>query len=171
MKRPNPTEYASYYDGYVKLVPHENILEVLNEQVIYLKSVLSSVEVNKESYRYAPDKWTIKEVVGHMVDTERIMAYRALCVARGEKNALPGYDDKEYVANANFNTTSLAALTNHFELVRAANLALFNTFDEEAFSKIGSANKSDISVRALLFIIAGHTLHHLNVINEKYLLT
>lgn len=169
MKRPNPTEYASYYDGYIKLVPQENVLDVLNEQVAVVKSVLAKVELNKENYRYAPKKWTIKEVVGHMVDTERIMAYRALCIARGEKNALPGYDDNEYVANANFNASSLTILTHHLELVRAANLALFKTFDEEAFNKIGVANKADISVRALLFIIAGHTQHHLNVIKEKYL--
>lgn len=171
MKRPNPTEYASFYDGYIKLVPQENVLAVLDEQVVYVKSVLANVEVNKENYRYAANKWTIKEVVGHMVDTERIMAYRALCIARGEKNELPGYDDEEYVVNANFNASSLATLTGHLELVRAANLALFKTFNEEAFSKIGTANKTDISVRALLFIIAGHTLHHLNVIKEKYLKT
>ena len=169
MKRPDPNEYNPYYETYIKLVPEGHVLKTLSDQIIYLQTVLSRIPKDREDYCYAQGKWTIKEVIGHLIDTERIMAYRALAIARREKGALPGYDENKYVAEANFNYRTLSDLAQEFSLVRAANISLFKTFNEENLNEIGNANNNSISVRALLFIIAGHPTHHLNVLKTRYL--
>ncbi len=169
MKRPLPNEYPSFYKNYVDNVVTDNIIKELRDQVIDIQAIISEIPEDKEDFAYAPGKWTIKEIIGHIIDTERVLGYRAMRFARKDKTALPGYDENFYVANANFKKQTLYGLGHEFAIVREANLALFKVWDEEALSQMGVANNLDVSVRALLFMIAGHATHHMNVIKEKYL--
>ena len=169
MKRPLPNEYPSFYKNYVDNVKTDNIIKELRDQVIDIQAIISEIPEEKEDFAYAPGKWTIKEIIGHIIDTERVLGYRAMRFARKDKTPLPGYDENHYVANANFNKQTLYSLGHEFAIVREANLALFKTWDEEALSQFGVANGLDVSVRALLFMIAGHATHHMGVIKERYL--
>ena len=169
MKRPLPVEHPAYFEQYISLVKGENIIRVLEEQTIGVQAMLSEVPEEKENYSYAPGKWTLKEVIGHIIDTERIFGYRALRFARGDKNTLPGFDQNEYVKNADFNKRSLYELGHEFGSVRGANLALFKSFDETALDRKGIADGKEMSVRAYIYTIAGHAAHHINVIRTKYI--
>lgn len=170
MKRPLPNEYPSYYKNYVDNVKTDNIIKELRDQVLDIQAIISEIPEDKEDFAYAPGKWTIKEIIGHIIDTERVLGYRAMRFARKDKTPLPGYDENHYVANANFNKQTLYSLGHEFAIVREANLALFKTWDEEALGQVGVANNLDVSVRALLFMIAGHATHHMGVIKERYLI-
>lgn len=169
MRRPASTEYAPYYQKYIDLVKGDNPIKALQDQIIAMQAFLSEIPEEKENYRYAEGKWSIKEVIGHLTDTERVFGYRALCIARKDKTKFPGFEENDYVANGNFQKRSFYNLVHEFNLVRESHLALFKTFDEEALSQVGTANNLPISVRAIIFIMAGHELHHLNVIRERYL--
>jgi hypothetical protein len=169
MKRPESSEYFEFYQGYISLVKSENVIKELEEQLLNLQMLVSMIPSEKEEYAYAEGKWTIKEVIGHIIDTERIMSYRALRISRKDKTELSGFDEDFFVANSNFNKRTLYDLVHEFSLVRESNIALFKSFNEEMVGQIGSANGKEISVRALLFIIVGHTAHHMNVIKTKYL--
>lgn len=169
MKRPQINEHPAYYTHYIGLVKGDNILKQLEDQVIDIQAIISEIPEEKENYAYAPGKWTIKEVLGHIIDTERIMAYRALRFARKDKTALPGFDENEYVANSDYNKRTLYDIAHEFAIVRESNLALFKHFNEEALDQRGTANNNEATVRAILFMIAGHANHHLNVIKTKYL--
>jgi len=169
MKRPLPSEYPSFYKHYVDNVKTDNIIKELRDQVIDIQAIISEIPEEKEEYLYAPGKWTIKEIIGHIIDTERVLGYRAMRFARKDKTPLPGYDENHFVANANFNNQTLYSLGHEFAIVREANLALFKTWNEEALSQVGVANGLEVTVRAMLFMIAGHATHHMNVIKEKYL--
>jgi uncharacterized damage-inducible protein DinB len=169
MKRPLPSEYPSFYKHYVDNVKTNNIIKELRDQVIDIQAIISEIPEEKEEFLYAPGKWTIKEIIGHIIDTERVLGYRAMRFARKDKTPLPGYDEDHYVANGNFNKQTLYSLGHEFAIVREANLALFKTWDEEALSQVGVANGLDVTVRSLLFMIAGHATHHMGVIKEKYL--
>jgi len=151
------------------LVKDNNPIKALENQIIAMQAFLSEIPEEKENYRYAEGKWTIKEIIGHLTDTERIFGYRALRFARHDQTNLPGYEENDYVANANFQNRSFYNLVHEFNLVRESNIALFKSFDESALSQFGTANGNKISVRAIIFTIAGHELHHLNVIRERYL--
>jgi uncharacterized damage-inducible protein DinB len=170
MNRPKPTEAPAYYQHYTALVKSGDILKELSDQILSVQAFLSEIPQEKEEYAYAEGKWTIKEVLGHIIDTERILAYRAMRFARKDKTILSGFDENAFVANANFNARTLYELGHEFAIVREANLAFFKTFGEEEFDQMGTANKSEVSVRAILFMIAGHAEHHVNVIKTKYLL-
>jgi uncharacterized damage-inducible protein DinB len=170
MKRPEANEYNSYFKRYIDLVKHDNVLKALKDQVMDIQALVSGIPEDKEEYAYAEGKWTIKEVLGHIIDTERIMSYRALRFARKDKTALNGFDENLFVANAKFNKQSLYNLAHEFAIVREANLALWKQFEEEELNQVGIANKNEMSVRAILFMIAGHTTHHMNVIRVNYLL-
>ncbi len=170
MKRPELSEHPGYYTHYIGLVKGDNILKQLEDQVIDTQAIISEIPEEKETYAYAPGKWTIKEVLGHIIDTERIMAYRALRFARKDKTALQGFDENEYVANSDYNKRTLYDIAHEFAIVRESNLALFKHFNEEALDQRGTANNNEATVRAILFMIAGHANHHLNVIKTKYLL-
>lgn len=170
MKRPLPEEYPPYYEQYIKLVRHDNVIKALKDQVLDIQALISEVPEEKEGYAYAEGKWTIKEVIGHIIDTERIMSYRALRFARKDKTPLTGFDENVFVKNARFNKQTLYNLAHEFAIVREANLALWKQFEEEDLNETGNANGKDVSVRATLFMIAGHTTHHMNVIKVKYLL-
>ena len=166
--RPSKTEYAPYYERYIALVPEEDILIALDQQLAETLILLRGVSEQHGAFRYEPDKWSVKEVLGHLIDTERIMAYRALCIARAERNALPGFEQDDYVKNGNFDSRSVSSLGREFEQVRRATISLFRNLDPEAWERSGKANNVDVSVRALAYIIAGHELHHKTILKERY---
>jgi hypothetical protein len=167
--RPDQSDYAPYYANYIKLVEGEDILKILNDQSKITQDVLNSFSEHKGNYRYADGKWTVKEVVGHLLDTERVFAYRALCIARGEKKSLPGIEQDDYVKEGNFNRRELFELNYEFRLLRESNLLLFRSFAPEMLWKRGFASEASVTVLAILFIIAGHEKHHIKVLREKYM--
>lgn len=170
MIRPLPTEYPAYFKHYIDLVKNDDVIQELKSQIAEMRQFLAGIPTEKENFVYAPGKWTIKELIGHIIDTERIMAYRALCFARKDKTNLPGFDQNAFVENANFNARTLKDLAYEFTLVRESNLLLFKHFTEEAIGQIGNSNGKELSVRAIIFMIAGHTIHHINIIKTNYLL-
>ena len=167
--RPSTTEYAPYYGRYISLVPEGNILQILSGQLEETLSLLGGISESQASHRYAPDKWSIKEVVGHVVDSERIFAYRVLRFARNDKAPIEGFEQDDYVQNSNFDERTLADLVEEFEHVRRANLILFRSFNDEVLSRTGTASDAGVSVRALIYIIAGHERHHMEVLKARYL--
>lgn len=166
--RPQPDEYGEFYKGYVDKVDSDNVLEVLKDQMHETYTLINSLTAKQAAYRYAAGKWTVKEVIGHLVDSERIFAYRALCIARGEQQNLPGFDQEEYVEQGNFKDRRLKNIGDEYFSLRNANIAMFNSFSEETLLRKGKANGYDCSVRALAYIIAGHERHHLDVLKDKY---
>jgi hypothetical protein len=167
--RPNPGDYSDYYNKYIKLVEGEDIIKALYEQNKIIQDFLNSFSEHKGNFRYADGKWTVKEVVGHLIDTERVFAYRALCIARGDKKSLPGFEQNDYVNEGNFNRRELFDLNYEFRLLRESNLLLFRSFTPEMLKRKGFASESSISVLAILFIIAGHEKHHMNIMKERYI--
>lgn len=170
MKRPTSNEYPAFYKNYVDNVKTENIIKELTNQVLDIQAIISEIPEDRENYVYAEGKWTIKEIIGHIIDTERIFGYRAMRFARKDKTPLSGFDESAFVTNGKFQNQTLYSLAHEFAIVREANLSLFKVWDEEALSQMGVANDVSISVRAILYIIAGHATHHINVIKSKYLL-
>lgn len=166
-ERPLETEYAPPYAPYVSLVPEVDILWVLENQVVEVRRA-ASVPAARETHRYAPGKWTIREVFGHVVDAERVFGYRAFCVSRGEQRPLPGFDENEYVASSGIGRCRLADLVAEFATVREANLAVLRRLDQAGWQRFGNANGTSISVRALAYIMAGHVRHHLGVLRSRY---
>ncbi len=169
MTRPQKDEYNSYYESYINKVTNNDVISFLEEQLNRLVSLFTSIPPGKEKYSYAEGKWSIKEVLGHLTDTERIFAYRALCISRGEKKPLPGYEQNDYVECAGFNDWPLNDIINEFKLLRESNILLFKNFKEDTLVNLGIASENPVTVRAVLFIIAGHTEHHLDIIKTKYL--
>ena len=167
--RPSKTEYSPTYEGSLSKVPDGNLLEILESQIGETVDLFSGLSEEKADYRYAPGKWSIKQVVGHMTDSERIMSYRALRFARGDVTALPGYDENVYVDEANFEKQTLAALAEELRALRMATLALFRSFDDDMWLRKGKASGFDFTVRALAYQIAGHEIHHVGIIRERYL--
>jgi uncharacterized damage-inducible protein DinB len=153
----------------VKLVPEGDIVQILDDQMKVTIDKLKSLTKEESEYRYATGKWSIKEVMGHIIDTERIMSYRLLSIARGEKISLPGYDENKYVEEANFDNQSLKDLLDHFVAVRQSTIYLINSLSRETLTRKGIANGHEVTVRALITIIAGHELHHRKIIIERYL--
>jgi len=167
MNRPQIHEYPAWGENYIKLVDGD-VMEILERQASEFPDFINSLS-EKADYAYAPGKWTIKELAGHIIDTERILVYRLTCFARGETQALPGFEEDDYVANAHFSDRSLSNFSREFELLRRANLYLFGSLQEAELDRTGTASGRQISVRALLFVIAGHLIHHTQIIKEKYL--
>jgi hypothetical protein len=166
--RPQAGEYAPYYDRYISLIKGEDILNTLDQQRRETMLLLSGRDEKDGDFRYAPDKWSAKELLGHVCDTERIFAYRALRVARGDATPIEGYEQDDYVRNGPFAQRPLADLVEDFIAVRRATLSLLRNLDEAAWSRRGIANKNEVSVRGLAYIIAGHELHHRRILEEKY---
>lgn len=162
-------EYAPYYLPYVTRVAEGDFIDILTKQAEQTKEKLSSLTDTQARYRYAPDKWSIKEVLGHIADTERVMAYRLLSVARGETRDLPGFDENDFIKHAAFNEQTLEDLIKNYEAVRQSTIHLIKSLSEEAYVRRGSANNYSVTVRALIAIIAGHELHHLSIIEERYM--
>jgi hypothetical protein len=169
MNRPTPTEYAPYYEGYIAHVSETDILPVLRSQLDELDVLLGRVKPDHETFRYAAGKWSIRQLVGHLIDSERVFGYRALCIARGEQQNLPGFDQNDYMLTAPYDRIELEDLLSEMRLVRLSNIAMFRTLDEESWSRVGTANANQVTVRALAFIMAGHVRHHMNVLRERYL--
>jgi DinB superfamily len=167
--RPESGESAPYYDRYISLVPGNDVLAALDEQRRQMLLLLSGRTEQDGDLRYAPDKWSLKEVLGHLNDTERIMSYRALRIARGDKTPIEGYEQDDYVRNGPFARQTIADLIEDYIAVRRATISLFRGLDEDAWTRRGTANKNEVSVRALAYIIAGHELHHRRIVEEKYL--
>lgn len=169
LTRPDKSEYPEYYGKYMEKAPEGDILEALSRQMGEVKALLETIGEARGDYRYAPGKWSVKEVVGHLIDTERVFAYRALRFGRGDPTPLPGFDQDEYVARAGFATRALSDLAAELEAVRAASLTLFRSWDEAAAAGGGTANQIRISARSIPYILAGHERHHLSVLKERYL--
>jgi uncharacterized damage-inducible protein DinB len=167
--RPSDSEYDPYYRPMIGLVPDQPVLSVLDEQRYEIMGFLGSLDKATADYRYRPEKWSVKEVLGHVVDTERIFGARALCFARGEERPLPPFEQDEYVRSAGFDRRSLASLSEEFEAVRRSTETLFLGFDEIQWNRDGVANEVQMSVRAVAYIVAGHAAHHMAVIRERYL--
>jgi hypothetical protein len=168
MNRPLESEYAPFYRGYVSHVPEKEILPVLRSQLDALDVLLNRVSPERETYRYADGKWSIREVVGHLIDGERVFGYRAFSIARGEQKSLPGFDEKEYMLTAPYDRIDLDDLLSELRLVRLSNIAMLRNLDAESWLRIGIANDTPVSVRALAFIMAGHVRHHMGVLSERY---
>jgi hypothetical protein len=167
--RPDAGEYAPYYEKYISLVPAGDVVETLSGQLDETLTLLRGLSEAQGHSRYAPDKWSVKEVVGHVIDTERIFSYRALRFARNDQTPLSGYEQNDYVSAANFDRRPLSDIAAEFEHVRRATLALLRALDEEAWRRRGVANDNEVSVRALAYILAGHVTHHVQIIRTRYL--
>jgi DinB superfamily len=168
VERPKPGEYKPYFDRYISLIPGSDILGTLEKQLSKTVALLAGRGEKEGSLRYAPDKWTVKEMVGHMIDTERIMAYRALRIARGDRTPLPGFEQDDFVRGGPFADLRLTDLVEEFRGVRATTLALFRHVRVGDWTRRGTVDGHEISVRALAYIIAGHELHHRHILEERY---
>jgi hypothetical protein len=166
--RPEPNEYAPYYGRYISLVSGSDILTTLDSERRQTLLVLCGRDETDGDFRYAPDKWSAKEVLGHVCDSERVFAYRALRISRGDQTPMEGFEQDDYVRNGPFANRPLADLIEDYIAVRRATLTLLRNLDEEAWLRRGIANKNEVSVRALAYIIAGHEIHHRRILEEKY---
>lgn len=169
MNRPEPSEYADYYDRYVSLVPDGNVLALLQSEHDRTASLLEGLTPEQASHRYAEGKWSVKEVVGHVIDAERTFGHRAHCFARRDPAPLPDFDQTDYAKSSNADARPLADLVDELQAVRRSNIALFRGLDDGMWSHRGIASECEFTVRALAYIIVGHEIHHRNVIEERYL--
>lgn len=167
--QPDANEYAPYYGKYISLVPAGDVVATLSRQLDETLSLLRGLSEEQADSRYAPGKWSIKEVVGHVLDTERIFGHRAFRFARNDQQPLPGFEQDGYVLAANFGHRQLHELATEFEHLRRANLYLLGSLDEEAWLRRGVASDNEVSVRALAYIMAGHEAHHMRIVRERYL--
>ena len=165
---PQESEYAPYYGRYIRRVQPGTLLETLDTQGMATINFLAELGEEEGGYRYAEEKWSAKEVIGHMFDTEKVMAYRAFCIARGESQQLPGFDQDSYVRVAGFNERTMDSLLTEYKMVRALSLSFFRSLKEEDWHRVGVANTFPVSVRALGYIIGGHEAHHVDLLKEKY---
>jgi len=168
MSRPEANEYTAYYESYISLVPGNDVVGALETQRLQMARLFAGRSERDGNFRYAPDKWTVKEVLGHLTDSERIFGYRALRIARGDQTPLPGFEQDDYVRGGGFGERRLADLAEEFGHVRNASVALYRSLGKEAWSRRGVANKNEVTVRALAFITAGHELHHRGILDDRY---
>jgi uncharacterized damage-inducible protein DinB len=166
--RPAADEYDPYYAKYISLVPDGDLVKILSAQIEETSNLLKAVAESKAGYRYAPGKWSIKEVVGHLSDAERIFSYRALRFGRGDTTPLPGFEQDDYVKGTNFDARLLTDLVNEFRAIRQATITLLKSFDEETLRRRGVASDKPISVQALAYCITGHELHHVGILRTRY---
>jgi hypothetical protein len=167
--RPEPGEYAPYYEKYISQIPGNDILATLEDQRRQMLLLLSGRTEADGDLRYAPGKWSVKEILGHLNDTERIFAYRALRISRGDQTPLAGFEQDDYVRNGPFARHPLEDLIEDYIAVRRATISLFRNLDEAAWTRRGVASENEVTVRALAYMIAGHELHHRRILEEKYL--
>jgi hypothetical protein len=167
--RPDASEYAEFYETYVSKVPPGDVLRILADQHDESQALLAGIDEDKARFRYAPGKWSLKEVAGHLVDTERVFSYRGLAFARRDPNAFPGMDQDLYVLQGGFGDRPLSSIAEEWSHLRQANLRLFASWDEEVQLRRGQASGHSCSVRAIPYIVAGHERHHLQILRERYL--
>lgn len=169
LKRPDLEEFPVYMRSYVQLIPEGDIIQILNGQMASTQEIFSAVTEKQAEYRYAEGKWTLSEVLGHLTDTERIMNYRILRIARGDKSPLMGFDENEYVQEASFNERTIADLLEDYQNVRRATISLLKGMPQKSLQNKGNANGFEVTVETIAYMIAGHELHHIKIIQEKYL--
>ena len=169
MKRPSDQEFNPYYGGYVSKVPEGDIIHILEQQLADYLSFYQGIPTDKWDYAYAEGKWTIKELMLHLLDAERVFAYRALRISRGDQTPLAGFDQDLYVPNSKAANRSISSILEEYEALRKSTIQLFKNFSSEVYGHLGTASNSPVSVRALAYIISGHEIHHANIIKEKYL--
>jgi hypothetical protein len=168
MQRPEPAEHRPYFDRYISLIDEDDILGLLERQIAELDALLGSLSAEQSRYRYAEGKWSVRGVVDHLIDIERIFGYRALCVSRGETQSLPGFDETEYAAASDADRRELPDLLAELAGARRSNLAMLRRFEGDAWTRIGTANGGPMSARALAFMLAGHLRHHVRILEERY---
>ena len=169
MKNLQSNEFAPYYENYIKLVSEQDIVKGLLKQKEEMLHFFKTIPVFKHEFQYALEKWTIKDIILHLIDAERIFTYRALRIARNDKTELPGFEENDYVVTANANNREYESLLAEYETVRNASISLFETFTTDDLLRLGMASNNSVSVRAIGYIMLGHELHHKNVILERYL--
>ncbi len=167
--KPEKGEFLPYYERYIDLVGSGDVLDTLSRQMAETQALLRSLPASVATYRYAPGKWSVNEVIGHLIDSERIFAARALRFARNDPTALPGFEQDDYVGNSSFDSYPLGELASELGTVRESTLFLFKHLEEDAWMRRGTANGAEVSVRALAYIIAGHELHHRGILRARYL--
>ena len=167
--KPQLGTYPAYYQKYIDLIKGENIFDELYKEHFETMELLTSVDEETLQYRYAEGKWTIREITQHIIDTERILTYRALRFCRNDKTVLPGFDENLFAENSNANQRDINDMVRELSVVRASTVELFKSFSEEMLDRKGNANGMEVSVRSILFFTLGHEIHHRNVIDEKYL--
>ncbi|MFK7845356.1 MAG: DinB family protein [Rhodothermales bacterium] len=169
MPKPKKIDYPSYYTGYVEQVPDVKLLKLLQSQSEKTKDLFGGLTSEQVDYAYAPGKWTLKEMLGHLCDTERIFVYRALCMARGDQQSLPGMDENEYMVHANFAGRTIESLILEYDSIRNATIQFLTYLTADDLNRTGTANNGHFTVNALMYIIAGHELHHMAIVKERYL--
>jgi hypothetical protein len=169
IRKPAPSEYGAYFGRYITLIGNPDIIAGLERQLDETKALIGTLSEEKGNHRYEAGKWSIKELLGHVIDTERVFSYRALRFARNDSTELPGYDQDAFAANANYANISLVDILNEHEAVRRATLYLLKHLPSDAWDRHGIANKNHMTVRALAFTIAGHELHHRAILTTRYL--
>jgi len=172
MAKPGKKEYPAYYQTYIDALDDQgNVLSQMETSLRFFEKELSELALDKQEFSYAEGKWTIKEIIQHLIDTERVFVYRALRYSRKDKSTLLSYDENVFVANYEINKRNYDNLVNEFMLLRRSTILMFQNFDEEYLDREGKVGEDIFSVRALGYICSGHVLHHLKVIRERYLLT
>jgi hypothetical protein len=166
--RPADTEFAPFYAAYIARVPETDPLPALEAQPAEIHALADRMTLDDEVYRYGLDKWSVRQVISHVIDTERVMGYRAFCIGRGELHPLPGFDEKAYVSHADADEQPVKQLAHEFSAVRHANLWAIRRWAPEDWNRVGTANGKSISARALAYIMAGHVRHHLALLRERY---
>lgn len=167
MNRPEQDEYAEYYGRYISLVDGE-VMPMLDGQPAELRSIFAALPEEKGTYKYADDKWTLKEVLSHLIDGERFFAYRMLRISRGDKTPIEGFEQDDYIENSNANNRSFAELLDEFDLQRRSNMLFVRNLSDEATRRLGTASGYTVSARALVYMMAGHVRHHVNILKERY---
>lgn len=168
MKKPPATDFAPFYQRYIDNVESPEFIRELTRSMHFLQAFFSNIDEHKAAYRYAPGKWSVKEVLSHIIDCERVMSYRALAFSRGDLNALPNFDENLYVTNAETDRRNLDSLLREHEAVRKSTIEMFSSLSDEMLDRAGTASNNRITPRALAFVIIGHEIHHLNVLKERY---
>ncbi|PYS86888.1 MAG: hypothetical protein DMF62_14295 [Acidobacteria bacterium] len=168
MNRPETSEYDAYYERYVSRVADEDIIPVLESQPAELRSMFSNVGDDRGNYKYADDKWTLKEVLSHLIDGERMFAYRVLRISRGDETPIEGFEQDGYIENSNANNRPFAELLEEFDLQRRSNVLLIKNLSEEATKRLGMASGLEVSVRGLIYIMGGHVRHHFAILKDLY---
>ncbi|MEP2023109.1 MAG: DinB family protein [Reichenbachiella sp.] len=167
--KPETSEYHNFYAGYVEQVGDRDVIQMISQQKEEFIAFISAIPEDRYNYAYAEDKWTIKQLLRHIIDAERMFGFRAMSIARGDQSKLPGFDDQMYVKMADDSKNTMKDLLAEFEFLRASHIQMISNFTNQANERVGNANGSDISVRAIIFIIAGHLAHHKQIITERYL--
>lgn len=166
--RPAATEFPPFYAGYVASVPEGDIVTILGQAGEELASALATIPEAQGGYRYAEGKWTIRTLIGHVIDTERVFSYRALRLARGDATPLPGFEENDFARSAGSDARTVEDLAAELRIVRDGTVRLFQSFPDDAWARAGIVNNREVSVRALAYITAGHGIHHLRVLRERY---